>query len=117
MDTVFIKGLEAYAVIGVYDWEQAIRQRLLLDVTLKTCSKKAAASDNLNDALDYFCISERLLEVLENERFALLEALAERLSDVLQKEFNVKGLCLRLEKPSAVQRAQTVGLEIQRGDF
>lgn len=117
MDKVFIEGLEAFAVIGVYEWEQAIRQRLLLDIELKTCSKKAGRSDDLDDALDYFSISERLLAVLENERFALLEALAERLSDVLQQEFNVTGLQLRIQKPTAVKRAQTVGLKIQRGDF
>ena len=56
MDIVYIQALELDAVIGVYEWEQQIEQRLLLDLELGADIKKAAESDSLDDALDYFQI-------------------------------------------------------------
>ena len=31
MDTVFIEGLTVFAQIGVYDWEQKIKQKLVFE--------------------------------------------------------------------------------------
>ncbi len=43
MDIVYIKGLKAEAVIGVYDWERTIRQQLVIDLDLASDNRAAAA--------------------------------------------------------------------------
>ena len=60
MDIVFIRGLRIEAVIGIYDWEREIRQPLFFDLEMATDIRKAAASDNIEDTLDYKTISKRL---------------------------------------------------------
>lgn len=52
-DFVKIKGLKVNAVIGVFDWERAIEQPLLIDVTMATDISKAGKSDDINDAINY----------------------------------------------------------------
>jgi dihydroneopterin aldolase len=45
MDIVFIEELRVITTIGVYDWEQTIQQKLVLDIEMGWDNRKAAASD------------------------------------------------------------------------
>ena len=114
-DVVFIRGLQLDTVIGVYDWEREVRQRLLVDVEMAWDLGRAAASDKVDHALNYAAVSQRLREVAAHERCLLIERLADRLAATIVEEFDVPWLRLRLCKPGAVSEAADVGLIIERG--
>ena len=115
MDIVFIKELRAEAVIGVYDWEREIRQAVVLDVEMASDNRRAAANDQIGDALDYDAISTRIMAFIEGSDFQLIETMAERVAELVMREFHVKWLRLRLSKPGAVPQATDVGVMIERG--
>lgn len=116
MDQVFIKGLAVDAVIGVYDWERTIRQRLVIDLDMGWDIAAAAAGDDLSATLDYAAVSQRVAAFVEESSFQLVEALAERLAQLILSEFNVPWLRLRVTKPGAVPAAAGgVGVLIERG--
>lgn len=115
MDTVFIHDLQIDTVIGIYDWERTVRQRVVLDLELATDIRRAAASGDVADTLDYHAIALRLDEFIRAEQFQLLETLAERCAELLQREFGVVWLRLSAAKPSAVAAAAAVGVRIERG--
>ncbi len=115
-DIVFIEGLAVETVIGVYDWEREIHQRLLVDLEMAWDNRVPGASDNVADALDYAAVSERVIDCLQTMRPALLETAAEALAGLLQDEFGVRWLRLTLNKPGAVPSARTVGVRIERGE-
>jgi len=114
LDIVFIHGLEVKTTIGAYDWEQGIKQTLILDLELSTDTHVAATSDSLDDALDYAAISEKITDFLERSHFQLLETLAEKVTDLILITFNIKEIKLKVSKPSAVKAAQNVGVIITR---
>tara|TARA_R110001599_G_scaffold353591_1_gene594128 strand:+ start:19698 stop:20054 length:357 start_codon:yes stop_codon:yes gene_type:complete len=116
MDIVYISELRADTVIGVYDWERRVRQTVVLDLELASDNRRAAASDGVEDALDYAAISARLLSFIEASEFQLIETLAERVATLLLEEFAVPWLRLRLAKPGAVAAAREVGVLIERGE-
>jgi dihydroneopterin aldolase len=58
-DKVFIEGLEIEALIGIYDWERRIRQPLRFDVEMAFDNRKPAATDAIEDTLDYKAVSKR----------------------------------------------------------
>jgi dihydroneopterin aldolase len=116
MDIVYIKGLRADTVIGVYDWERGVRQQVVLDLELACDNRRAAAGDRIEDAVDYATIAARLLSFIKESEFQLIETLAERLATILLDEFAVPWLRLRLAKPGAVAQAVEVGVTIERGD-
>ena len=116
MDTVFVRGLKAKAVIGVFDWEKQIHQNLVLDLDLRADVARAATSDALADAVDYKVISKRVVEFVENSKFQLVESLAEGVAHVIREEFAVGWVRVRIAKPFAVRGAQEVGVVIERGD-
>lgn len=115
MDRVLIEGLSVETIIGVYDWERSIRQRLVLDLEMASDIRPAAADDDLDKTLNYAAISERIGEFAEASRFGLVETFAERLAALLREEFAISWLRLTLRKPGAVSNAAAVGVRIERG--
>lgn len=114
MDKVFIEGLEIEALIGIYDWERRIRQPLVFDIELAFDNRVPAASDDINDTLNYKAVSKRLVEYVSQSGFGLVETLAERCAAILIDEFAVDWLRLKLAKPGAVRGARSVGVVIER---
>lgn len=115
MDRVFIKGLKADSVIGVYEWERKIRQTLVLDLELGTDITAASATDDLEKTLDYEAISNRVVGFIQAGEFQLVETLAEELARLLMMEFAIPWLKITLAKPGAVKDAESVGVMIERG--
>ncbi|WP_163558524.1 dihydroneopterin aldolase [Halomonas sp. NO4] len=115
MDRVLIESLGVDTVIGVYDWERRITQRLVLDLELATDIRAAAANDDLSQTLDYAAISERIARFAADNAFALVETFAERLAEVLRHDFAIAWLRLTVRKPGAVPAASAVGVRIERG--
>lgn len=111
---VFIRDLGVDAILGAFDWEREVEQRVLLNVRLHCDIAAAAATDDLPDALDYKAVSKRLLELVKESRCHLLETLAEQLADALLREFSASRVVLQLEKPGAVRDAASVGIVIER---
>lgn len=114
-DIVFIRGLRLPTVIGVYAWEREVRQELVLDLEMAWDIGPAGASDDVADALDYAAISQRLRAFAAASSYQLLEKMATALAELLQGEFGVAWLSLRLCKPGAVSEAMDVGVLIERG--
>ena len=119
MDQVFIHGLEAHTIIGVYAHEKLNERPLLLDLDLGVETRAAAASDKVRDAVDYQGVRDVVVAFIARERVDLLETLAERLARHLFAEFPIDTLQLRITKPGAVTGVSAVGVQIerQRGDY
>ena len=96
--------------------ERRIRQTVSLDLEMATDIRKAAASDHIDDALDYKSIGKRVIQFIEDSDFQLVETLAERVADVVREEFGVAWLKLRLSKPGALRGSRDVGVIIERGE-
>lgn len=116
MDIVFIKQLEVRTIIGVFDWERKIKQKLTFDFELGTDIRAAAKTDALEDTLDYKAISHAVYDFVEASEYQLVETLAEDVASLILKQFDVKWLSLTLNKPGAVSVAESVGVKIERGN-
>ena len=113
-DHVFIEGLEIEALIGIYDWERRIRQTLVFDIEMAFDNRKPAATDAIEDTLDYKAVSKRLIAFVSASDFGLVETLAERCAALILDEFAVAHVKLKLSKPGAVRGARAVGVRIER---
>lgn len=115
MDIVFIEDLRIDTVIGIYDWERRVRQTVALDIEMAFDNTKPAASDRIEDTLDYKAVSKRLIAFVEGSSFQLVETLAERCAAIVRDEFGVAWVRLKLSKPGAVRGSKAVGVHIERG--
>lgn len=113
-DVVFVKGLKVEAVIGVYAWERAITQPILIDIAFETDVSKAAATDNVEDALNYKAVCDDVSAWCKEIKAQLLEHLAGQLADRLLSNYHCQKITLSVAKPTAIKAADAVGVQITR---
>jgi dihydroneopterin aldolase len=116
MDIVYLRDLRIDTVIGIYDWERRTRQTVILDIEMGADISRAAASERIEDALNYKAVAKRLIQFVGESRFQLVETLAERCAAILMEEFGVPWVRLNLNKKGAVRGASDVGVIIERGE-
>ncbi|MBN6068085.1 dihydroneopterin aldolase [Aggregatibacter actinomycetemcomitans] len=113
-DLIFIEGLTVFAQIGVYDWEQQIKQKLIFDVEMAWGTRQAAAADDVQFALNYAEVSQFIIDYVQSKPFLLIERVANEVAEQLQQQFKISWLRLKLSKPKAVAQAENVGIIIER---
>ena len=115
MDIIFLGGLKIDTIIGIYDWERETKQTVILDIEMAHDIKKAAATDDIEDTLDYKAVSQHVIRFVEQSEYFLVEKLAEEINHTIRKEFNVPWVKLTLNKKGAISGASDVGIIIERG--
>ena len=114
MDKVFIKGLEVEGIIGIFQWEREVKQIISIDIEMDFDNKRAAISDEINDALNYKLVGKRITSFVENSQFKLVESLAEKVAKIILKEFPVSRVKVTLSKPGALRGSESFGISIVR---
>jgi 7,8-dihydroneopterin aldolase/epimerase/oxygenase len=114
MDKIFLHGLKAEAIIGIYDWERQVKQTLIVDLEMNGSVRKAAISDSIDDTLNYKRVAKRVLAFIEASKFHLVETLTEQIAMLLLAEFGLLWVRVSLSKPGAVRNSRDVGVIIER---
>lgn len=115
MDRIFITALAAEAVIGIYDWEREVKQRLEIDLEIWMDLRAAASSDAIEDTLNYKSVAKRVLAFVEASRYRLVEALAGEIARIVLEEFKVARVRVTVHKPGAIRHSRDVGVIVERG--
>lgn len=113
-DLIYIRDLRVETIIGLFEWERRIPQLLVLDLAMATDIRKAAASDDIADTLDYKSVAKRVLAHVKESQFKLVESLAESIAELIIREFSVPWLKLEVNKTGALRGARDVGVIIER---
>ncbi|MGL5296464.1 MAG: dihydroneopterin aldolase [Culicoidibacterales bacterium] len=116
-DYIFIEDMTFYGYHGVIDFEAEYGQPFVISVKMETATKQAGESDNLTYSTHYGEVFETIKTVVEQERFQLLEALAERIASCVLGTYPlIDALSVIVKKPHAPIRGnfKTVGVEIYR---
>jgi dihydroneopterin aldolase len=114
MDIIFLTGLTAECIIGIWDWERKVRQKVVVDLEMGADIRKAAASDHIDDTLDYKRVSKRVLQFVGDSQFQLVETMAESIARIIVTEFDVPWVRVRLNKQGAIRGSRDVGILIER---
>jgi dihydroneopterin aldolase len=119
MDIIFLSGLTTECIIGIWDWERRVKQKVVIDLEMATDIRRAARTDHIDDTLDYKRVSKRLLQFVTESEFQLVETLTERIAEIVVTEFGVAWVRVRLNKQGALRGSRDVGILIERraGDY
>ena len=113
-DRIFVRDLLVRAILGVNPEERVNRQDVLVNLEMVSDVRAAAASDRIEDAVNYRSITKRVIERVESGSDRLVERLVEDLAAMILAEFPVEEVTVRVEKPGALRFARSVGIEITR---
>ena len=114
MDRILIKYLMLRCVLGLSDEERREKQDVLINLILWTDLRPAAASDSIEDAVDYSALKKRIITLVEVSQYHLAETLADRIARLCLEQRAVQQVQVTVEKPTALRFAHSVGVEIIR---
>ena len=111
---VSLKNMVFYGFHGVYEFERELGQRFYVDLDMKADLSRAGKSDNLQETVDYVSIYNQTKEIVENNRFQLLEALTYHIAgEVLRLHPLVEEVIVRVRKPSVPIAAALDYVEVE----
>ena len=115
MDTIFISDLRLDILIGVYDWERKVPQTVQLDLEIGIPDGGRPRRDRIRETIDYAKVIQRIQASLQQERFLLVERLAEHLADLVMTEFKAPWVRVNVSKLAVEKDVKRVGITIERG--
>ena len=115
MDTIFISDLRLDILIGVYDWERKVPQTVQLDLEIGIPDGGQPRSDRIRETIDYAKVIQRIQASLKQERFLLVERLAEHLAELVMTEFKAPWVRISVSKLAVEKDVKRVGITIERG--
>jgi len=114
MDRILIKDLRARCLLGINEDERREKQEVVVNLALSTDLRAVGKRDRFEEAVDYRGLKQRILAMVENSSYYLVEALAERIAEICLEHPAVVEAQVTVEKPSALRFARSVGVEITR---
>jgi FolB domain-containing protein len=118
-DQITLKRVEFQTHIGVSTEERKALQPIEVDLELDyppTTLGRAADTDDIAQIVDYTAVVGRVIQTGTERDYCLLETLAERLSEMLLKEFAVESVRLWVRKPAHALNGVrgSVGIRMER---
>lgn len=102
MDKIIINRLKVYCNHGVYEEEKIKGQNFYVSATIGIDASKPGKSDELEDSVNYAALCESITDFMKNNRYNLIEAVAENLSEyILEYSHLIQSVELRIDKPEA----------------
>jgi dihydroneopterin aldolase/D-erythro-7,8-dihydroneopterin triphosphate epimerase len=113
-DQIQIKDLHLRTIIGITEEERRDRQDVLINLVLYTDTRAAGQSDHIDDAVNYRTVAKRVIRLVGESRFYLVEKMAVAIAAICLEDPRVEAVSVRVEKPGALRFARSVGVEIHR---
>ena len=100
-DELSVSGIECFAHHGVFDFEKREGQVFVVDLVLGIDTRPAAASDDLEDTVNYGTLVMDVKAAVERDPVDLIETVAQRIADTCLADRRVEWARVTLHKPDA----------------
>ena len=100
-DSIILRGLRVRAYHGVLERERAEGQPFVVDVTLWLDLSQAGRHDDLASTIDYGKLASQIHRRVSEERWNLIERVAERVADLVLEDRRVTRVAVTVHKPEA----------------
>ncbi|MFT2090596.1 dihydroneopterin triphosphate 2'-epimerase [Paraglaciecola sp. 2405UD69-4] len=108
--TIRIKNLRLRTYIGINDDEIANMQDVVINIKINYHADQATDSDKMDDALNYKIVTKRIINLVENNRFSLLEKLTADVLAIAAEHAWVTYAEVEVDKPHALRFSDSVSL-------
>ena len=113
-DKIYIRDLLVRCIIGVHDFERTDKQDVIINIVLHADLSKPCKTDCIDDSVNYSTVKKRVISLVEESSFFLIEKLADEIAAIcLDYEF-VRKVKVTVDKPGALRFSRSVAVEITR---
>ena len=113
--TIEIERLAVRCIVGIHPFERVQEQEVFLDIAMDLDFSPAAASEKVDDTVDYSAMTEDLHDLVRDRKFQLIETMAEVCARrVLDRHPAVGRVRIAVHKPAAVPGAADTRVRVER---
>jgi D-erythro-7,8-dihydroneopterin triphosphate epimerase len=114
MARIKVKDLLLRTYIGFNPDELVNKQDVIINFEIETeISKQAMEADEPVDILDYKTITKKVIKLVQDGRFKLLEVLTQKILDLITEDEKVQWARVEVDKPHALRFAESVSLTME----
>jgi len=114
MDLIYLHDLAVDCIIGIWEWERRTTQAVTIHLDMAVDVRRAAATDRIEDTLNYKAVAKHVIAFVGDSRYQLVETLAEKIAELVLEEFQVSWVRVAVNKKGAIRGAADVGVIIER---
>ncbi len=115
LDRIHIRGLVVPGIVGIKPDERVNKQDVLVNATLWVDTRRAAQSDDIDDAVNYRTVTKAMIAHIESGSPMLVERLVAELTTIcLEADERIREVEVTVEKPGALRHARSVGITVRR---
>ena len=117
--SVLIKDFIVYEIIGVHKHEKINKQKIIFNIVVDVNQNTLPDENNISSIVDYEKITNKLESLVKYRNYNFLESLAEDSFKEIFEDKRINSIKIRIEKPSAIENAKSVGVEVfkSRSDY
>lgn len=108
-----IENLKLRTVVGIFEWEKEVKQDVVINVYMHIDGNLAAATDNIEDTVDYKRITKDIINHVEENSFNLIEKIAGDIANLVMNDNRIKKTVVKVDKPGALRFADSVSVTYQ----
>lgn len=115
-DSILIEGLRVYGHHGLHPFEKDYGRVFIIDLECNVDLEPSGLSDSMNDTVDYQYLVQRIRDLVQTQRFDLIEKLAERIAAIGLENDRVEEVTVRVAKqgPPVGADVDAISVEIHR---
>lgn len=114
MAIIKVKNLLVRTYIGFNPDELVNKQDVIINFEIETdISRAALDADEPLDILDYKTITKKIIALVQEGKFKLLEVLTQKILNLIMEDKRVKKARVEVDKPHALRFAESVSMEME----
>ncbi len=110
-----VEGLRVPCVIGCQTWERDTVQEVTIDLQVEADVSRCVVSDSLEDTIDYRSLIETAIQVCQEGKYKMIEALAWNVLLRVAEQCQVTWGWIRVHKPQALVGHGSAVVEMEWG--
>ena len=115
MAKIRVKNLLVRTYIGFNPEELVNKQDVIINLEIETdIPDSALEADEPIGIFDYKTITKKIIALVQDGRFKLLEVLTKNILDLILADEKVKWARVEVDKPHALRLAESVSMEMER---
>ena len=114
MAIIRVKNLLIRTYIGFNPEELVNKQDVIINMEIETdIPEKAMETDEPVDILDYKTVTKKVISLVQEGRFKLLEVLTKNILELVMEDERVMRAKVEVDKPHALRFAESVSLQME----
>lgn len=110
MASIHIKNLRLRTFIGFNEEEKTKKQDVIVNIILRYDATTASVSDSVDDACNYKVLTKKIIALVEERSFDLLEKMSGDIIHLIATEEKVLEASVEIDKPHALRFADSVSV-------